>query len=226
MRIPEIEVALPVTLWLRDLGWDTYEEVTGPAGRADIVATRGRLIWVIEAKSAIGLQVIGQAQRWCLYAHYVSIAVPPHKHGHIYTDADAVAKRILNIWGIGIFRAQMCTSPGIIAKEPKINEDVRPSLRRRVDDHVLRSMLHDEQRTIGKAGTQHGYWTPFRQTCDNLRHYLRDHDGASLKDAILSISTHYRTPSSAIGALHDLIHSGIVEGVKLVDGHLYLRDGQ
>ena len=111
----------------------------------------------------------------------------------------------------------------MLKKEPKIEEEVRPSLRRRVDDDSLRCRLNEGQKTLGKAGTQHGYWTPFRQTCDNLRYYLRDHDGAALKDAIAAISHHYRTPASAVGALRGLISRGIVKEVMLIDGRLYLR---
>jgi hypothetical protein len=48
-------------------------------------------------------------------------------------------------------------------------------------------------------------------------------DGAPLKEAIGSIAQHYKTPSSAVGSLRGFNSSGIVKGVMLIDGRLFLR---
>ena len=82
MKRPKIasEAALAevVTTWLRVDGWRTYHEVELPrGGRADIIATRRGLVWIVETKLQAGLEVLDQAlDRQRAGAHGVLVAVP------------------------------------------------------------------------------------------------------------------------------------------------------
>src|SRR5579883_3224071 len=72
----ETELAAVATDWLRTQGWTVYEEVCCRGRAADIVAVRGRLVWVIEAKKSLTFALLDQARAWKPFAHYVSVAVP------------------------------------------------------------------------------------------------------------------------------------------------------
>ncbi len=74
----EAELAAGIVAWLQDRDWQVYQEVrpgySGP--RADIVATHGPVIWVVETKTSLSMELVGQALRWKPYANKVSIGIP------------------------------------------------------------------------------------------------------------------------------------------------------
>jgi len=74
----EAALAEVVVAWLRADGWRTFHEVELPrGGRADIVAARSGLVWIIETKLQAGLEVLDQAlERRRAGAHGVLVAVP------------------------------------------------------------------------------------------------------------------------------------------------------
>ena len=73
----EAELAKVVTTWLRADGWATYHEVECRGGRADIVAVRRGLVWLVETKLRAGLEVLAQAmEKRRAGAHGVLVAVP------------------------------------------------------------------------------------------------------------------------------------------------------
>lgn len=57
----EAELAKVVTTWLRTDGWSTFHEIECRGGRADIVAVRRGLVWLVETKLRAGLEVLAQA---------------------------------------------------------------------------------------------------------------------------------------------------------------------
>lgn len=213
---PETEIAAPVVAWLRDLDWEVYQEVQLPGGRrADIVGVRGPLVWVVEVKASVSLQLLEQAIEWLRFAHYVSIAAPPGKW-----QVNRFISTVTRDYGIGAFLAHARIAG---YQEPYAAEHWRPELHRRADVSRLRSVLCDEQKSTLAAGSKSGgYWTPFRSTCDALRRFLEDHPGATLKKAIDGIAHHYATPASARGSLRQWILAGKVPMVSLVDGKLVL----
>jgi hypothetical protein len=74
----ENELAKAVIEWLRADSWEVFEEVApyGAGGpRADIVARRNKIIWIIETKRQFNLEVLEQASNWRFYGHFVSLAV-------------------------------------------------------------------------------------------------------------------------------------------------------
>ena len=75
----EAQLAAAVVSHLREHGWEVWQEVR--AGRisdrrADIVATMGRRVMVVETKLSLSAAVVGQAFQWRPYAHWVVVAVP------------------------------------------------------------------------------------------------------------------------------------------------------
>jgi DNA polymerase/3'-5' exonuclease PolX len=74
------------------------------------------------------------------------------------------------------------------------------------------------------AGTNSGRrWTPFQQTCENLRQFVKAHPGACLKDAIDGISTHYQTKSAARACIKQWAETGKIEGVRIEKEGKYWR---
>lgn len=212
MSASEIEVCRPVIAYMKDLGWDVYQEVEGPAGRADIVGSKGRLLWVVEAKTRLSLALLGQCFRWTRYAHYVSVAVPPKTRD----EGTHFAMQLLRERGAGLFNSR--EYPFVGSPTDHVKEVIEAKFHRAVDYKELASRLHVEQMQVGEAGSQHGYWTPFKQTCENLRQYLKGGKRVSLKEAIGSVQHHYKKPSTAVGSMANWIKSGKVPGVKYENG--------
>ena len=73
----ESALAEVVTAWLRADGWATFHEIECRGGRADIVAVRRGLVWLVETKLRAGLEVLAQAlEKRRAGAHGVLVAVP------------------------------------------------------------------------------------------------------------------------------------------------------
>lgn len=249
-RLAEVDVAAPVVAWLRAGGWDVYQEVRNGKGgerSCDLVATRGPLVWAVEAKVRLCVEVLEQAHWWLQYAHYASVAVPYH-----YLSALGPAfGHLVRAWGLGIFgvRPMEALCGGTAIDKLVDNMHYPPRLHRRGLAVHLRRWLCEEQKTFLAAGSPcGGGWTPFKDTCRNLAQFVREHPGCTLKEAIggrpavlgegdtphchpaaPGIRHHYRTEATAISSLRTWIQEGKVSGVRLVlEGRalrLYLADG-
>jgi len=98
----EQDMAAKVVAWLKeDLQTpDVYQEVeVRGVGIADIVAVLDRVLWVIEAKLTLSLQVIYQARRWKGMTHCVSVAVPgvmkkshQHREAEYHLEAEGIGQ--------------------------------------------------------------------------------------------------------------------------------------
>jgi hypothetical protein len=200
----ETELAGKVMAWLEARGWSVYQEVAPFSydARADIVAVRGPLLYVVECKLSLGLAVIGQALHWPRYANLVSVATPPSR--------SAAADTILRSIGLGWF---------VVGYED-VREEVSPTLRRRVDER-LRKSLRPEHQTYAKAGSNGGYFTAWRGTCAALAAYIAEHGrwgfGIEPMRAVKSITHHYATDKSARDCLVRDVRAGKVLGVELRD---------
>ena len=204
----EVELGRPVVRWLETRGWRVYCEVQprnyGPV--ADIVATRGPLIWVVELKTRFGLAVIDQAAAWIGRVHRVSIATPTTRNRSV------VGCRLLESYGVGWITV-------LGADWASVVEPIYPRTCSRVQIESWRTCLA----AIGRialpveAGTPSaaGRWTPFRQTCHRLTDYVRQHPGCRLKEAIEGISHHYASAASARGSLRDWIEKGRITSIEL-----------
>lgn len=183
---------------LTDWGWDIYQEVEGPGGRADIVAARGNIQWAIEAKLSFGLPVIEQANNWRKWCHYSSVAVPST------SGRGWFAREICQERGIGIMTVQMW-------EEGAMQESVKPRLNRR----PVLLKLHEEQKTFCEAGSNRGgHWTPFKRTCRNLVDAVRKNPGMEFKALIKQLDYHYSSFASARPCLLKFITTGVIPELR------------
>lgn len=209
----EAELALPVVEWLEDQGWDVYQEVRTSYGPiADIVATQGQLLWVVECKKAFGLAVLEQAEHWLPYGHYVSVAYP---HAPA-SRRGALPRRVARWLGVGTLGVQKLGDfGGVISDFNFVHEP--PSLRRKPPClDLLRRELNEAQRTYAPAGNAASrYWSPFRATCDAVRAYVKQHPGAPVKEVVDAVRHHYRADSTARSCLLKWAEKGKIAGVRL-----------
>lgn len=197
----ETELAGLIIEYLTDLRWEIYQEVqivaNGPC--ADIVATQGPLIWVIETKLNFGLNVIGQAYEWLNLAHLVSVATP-------YTRRDKMARLVCREFGIG----------HLYADGYRVSEGLAPRLHRTARIARLRNALIPERKTYAQAGNASGdRLTAFGITCMRVQDFVRVNPGCTVKELVDGIKTHYATPSSARNSLAHWIGNGKVMGVRM-----------
>lgn len=203
----ELEVAAPVVAYLRAAHWEVYQEVSlGYGARTiDIVATQGPLLWAVEVKRTLSIQLLDQAVDLHGYAHYVSIAVPRSN-----TKERGVRGRFvwqfLGHYGIGRFR---------VTSRSDVESLEAPALNRKALVHRLRNCLHDEQKTMAEAGSQGGYWTPFSMTSRNVQRFLADNPGCTFKELVAGIEHHYGSASTARSCLRKWICDGVIAGVRV-----------
>jgi hypothetical protein len=204
VAVSEEEMARGVVTELQRQGWDVYQEVTGGRGerRADIVGVRGPAIMVVECKTSLSLRLLDQLMWWRGYAN---IIVGAFGGGRVGDAADSLCKATgVGLWSVG-------------ANE--VSEKIAPRFHRRTWDGLKKS-LRPEQRTAeyAQAGSQGGYWTPFRATCRALYEVAKKEPGIPLREALRRIEHHYASEKSAVSALPALIRRGVIAGVRVTDG--------
>ena len=221
----ETEIAAAVLKWLGADGWDCYPEVSwrGQA-RADIVAVRGPLLWVIETKTSLGLKVISQARYWLrLGALMASIAVPKQRKFRRSGADRELAKRVCEWLGVGMLTVGSVgsISEPIPARLHRGNRD----LSRRIADYLTPEM---KRYTAGNAESR--YWTPFKETVRRARMHISVNQGCTVKDLVDSIRHHYASSASARQYLVEHILEGRLPGVRAEkDGkiwRLYFEKGE
>lgn len=216
----ETELAAVVVGDLRARGWTVYQEVDVGGSVCDIVAVQGRVLWALECKLSLGLGVLAQARGWLDAANLVSVAVlPPSRHSEARRFALDAAKAFgIGVLKIGEPKREWCGRHGGRAAS-RVYEDVRPALRRKVDDR-MRKRLHDRQQDYAPAGNADGKrYTAFAGTCDALREVLRRQGKpVTIKEALrlLAGRHHYASEASARGALYKWADEGVIKGVTLL----------
>ncbi len=205
----ESEMARPVIDWLETNQWDVYQEVQPDCfGRtADIVARQGRLVWVVECKLTFGLDVIEQAFRWRHDAHFVSIAIPTSRR------SSEVGIRICGQHGIGVFRVK--PEHAIGGMSGYVRNEYAPALNRHAKTHSIVACLNDKHKTFAAAGNAQGRrWTPFQQTCSEVRRVVKEQPGISMTELVRAIKTHYSSDVTARACLRKWIEAEKVRGVR------------
>lgn len=202
----ETDVARPVVAWLRDQGWEVYQEVRGLD--ADIVAVLGRRVWIIEAKRFLSWKLISQACRKIGFANWVSIAVPEK----CYSQNAGI---VLSHWGIG------CLEASKSLERFDVWERLKPRVNKRPILQYVYDQLDERQKTYCEAGSPGGAaWSPFKDTCERLRKLVGAHPGIALKDTIEQIEHHYSSSASARCALSHWIKLGKVKGIRAERGRV------
>jgi len=200
----ETDLARNVVRWLQDCRWDVYQEVQPGAGWpiADIVAVNGSLIWVIESKLSVSLDVIDQAMKWSSWAHYVSIAAPMGR-----ARRSEACYRFLGSMAIGLIQ---------VNEHGTVEETLCPCIKRSARTDYLKKCLRPEHQTYAEAGNANGKrWTPFRQTSDNALRIVQQKPGITLKELVDAIETHYRRKTTARACLSKWIRRGVIKGIEM-----------
>lgn len=198
----EAEMARIVVGWLKEQRWEVYQEVAHMGRRADIVATRGPLVWAIETKLSLSLSLFDQVMGWRPFAHHVSMATP-------YGPSQQL-RRILQEKGIGVL---IVTS--------HVNEMLQPRLNRKAWN---KWRLREEQKSYAEAGNANGrYYTSYRGTCDALFALVKRSPGISLKDAMKGIAHHYSSMTSACSAMSHWLRFDKVPGIRCEKEGRFLR---
>lgn len=204
----EAKLAAKVVAELQRQGYATYEEVSGGYGasRADVVAVRGAVLMVVECKVGFSLKLMDQLTQWLGLANYVVGACG-------FTKLGVAARRYLTTQGIGLWTVGF----------KEIHSEVSPRLHRRASVR-LRDALRPEQqsREFAAAGTQGGYWTPFRATCRELTEIAKREPGIELRAALKLFKHHYANDRSALSSVPDVVKRGLLPGIRCEDRPLKL----
>lgn len=206
-------MAAHIVAWLRDAGWDVYEEISS----IDIVAQRtDGFLWAIECKLAFGLDVMAQADARRSYVDAVSVGVPSEFRSRGQCFAQRCARRM----GIGVVVVRSPTrhsADGLVRElvEPgSLTGDVRNHRRRK----ALETCLTPEAQAVGNhAGQATGSsWSPFKQTRHDLRAFVKLHSRPTLKEAVAGISHHYHDDARARKSLSQLFGTAAIPELHLV----------
>lgn len=202
-KYSEEQIAELVVWYLQDMRWDVYQEVTGPRGIADIVAIQNGIVWVVEVKKTLGLQVISQAHKWKWYANFVSVAVPAATN---HTNTRVFAEKLLLDYGIGHLSISYYTS--------EVSERTTPKLHRKASVSSITEMLFEEQKTYSTAGNVNNRrYTAFSRFCDNVYRYVASSPGCTLKELFDRIPKHYGSNWTAKTCLIKHIQNGVINNI-------------
>lgn len=208
--LSEQELAAAVIEWLKDRGWDVYQEVESAWGVADIVARMGAITWVIECKKSFTFHVMEQAARYRYHCEMISIAVPQVSRKS--RDDRTYAKYLCSKENMGVIEVQL--EPWLSIKESLRSPLMRPKDNSLAHWHV-RNFLREEQKDWRAAGSPNGgQWTEFKATCNRARRHVKIHPGCTIKELVNAIDHHYASEVGARSALAKWIPRGIVPGIE------------
>lgn len=211
-NVSEQVIAGAVVYWLKETGWEVYQEVVVGGPRADIIATQGPLLRVIEVKTSFTTTVVEQAWHWCPWAHFVHIAIPSSKSKRYQRNGRSVLRAFCRDHGIGVLDIR--DAGWNEDRELRIDEDIPSKLRRSAMVERIRKQLRPEHQRWGNAGNaDHQYWTPWRGTCEDWRRYVEKHPGCTLKEIIEKAGHHYRTDSTARSCMAKYLSDGVIDGI-------------
>lgn len=204
MKIKETDLAKLLIKSFDGSDYEVYQEVTTPNGSADIVL-KYSFLWAIEIKLGMNLTVLAQARCNQRYFHYSSICIKAQR-GKTFDFGVKICKE----WGIGVF---------VLFGNGNLREYLRPKMQRKALTKTI--ILHERMKTYAEAGNSNGdRWTPFDQTVDDLKRYVRQNPGCRLKVALQEIDHHYHTLSSATSSIRQWINTGVIKGLELKQGIL------
>lgn len=205
----EVDLAKPVIEYLQNLKWEVYQEVQLYYGSpiADIVAVQHKIIWVVECKKTLSLNLLDQANVWRHYAHYVSVAVP-----YTRRRRPQIVEEVLKWKGIGLLEV------GPEWGNHEVNENIGPRLNRKGLFNYIFNALDEGHKTFAEAGNPDGKrWSPFQQTVMNLKRVVAKHPGITMKELMDNndMKHHYSSSATARSSILKWIQSGIIKGIKL-----------
>jgi len=201
----ESDLAKVVVKWLREDGWDVFQEVSLGEGRsrADLIACKDHIYWGIECKRQMSFELIAQAVRWGALCHISSIAVPTPNTRWGKDHARSLAYDVCEHYGLGILQ---------------VGHEVRIKRHPRLNRHPIgkwSEILMDKHRDYAEAGNNYSrFWSPFKQTCEDFVKYVRSNPGCTLKEAVDGIKHHYSSSGGARACLIKWIEKGKINEVR------------
>lgn len=217
----ETDLFEPVKKWLEDGGYEVYSEVLMNRSdyRADIVALCKPVVTVVEMKTSLTLELLGQAVRWKGFANYIYIAIPKRRRYHIPRYVETLLLRE----GIGLL--EVAERYGEVVCKPHYH--VQPKFHRRISNRLRDSITEYHKDFSPPGGHQGGgYITPYRVTMIRVQEYLKRrylNDGwATVKEILENVSTHYSSPKSSLAKALVTLEQDWCE-TKKENGKLYFR---
>lgn len=197
----EVELGEILVNWLKEHRpeLEVYQEIRPSkyAGTsvADVVCvTPENLVWIIEIKSGLNLDVIRQAESWCV--DYRSIAIQLPRTISAEDNAKWWLQKINRSWGIGslIIFPNNSSVPVLEHKAPKLNE-----LSTYESEKFLQTVEGGKTKGFAQAGTaEGGYWTPYKESMIKVREYVVKHPGCGVGDIVNALGKlHYASQHSA-----------------------------
>jgi len=217
----ETDITKPLIRWLNAHQWEVYQEVQlyRGGGIADIVATQGKLVWVVEVKTGLTTSVVAQAMWWIDEAHYVSVATPERRH----TKGRIVLEQYMRWKGIGWINAD-CHSYGGKKYFDEVTEQIRARLHRGALVRSLRDALCDAHKTFAEAGNANGKrWTPFQETARKVVESVKANPGCNLKFLVEAVDHHYASTQAFKTHIAGYIRSGVIKGIEIREDGRKLR---
>ena len=215
-KLKETDLAKKFIDWLNADGWEVYQEVPTGRGTPDIVAKKGKIIWVIETKVSFTLDVMEQAYNWVGHAHFVSVGIPTGVTNH--RNQFQFRRKICEMLQIGVLvYDSQYDNPKFPDDHSGIKISLEPKLSRKISTK-WEKILKPEMKNFCAAGSQSGQarFTPFRQTVILLIDYVRYHPGTTIKEAVDAIKHHYKKSCTAQTCLVDYIKKGVIKELKIV----------
>jgi len=204
MKRKETDIAASIIAWLEAQEWETYKEVMAfhSGQRADIVATKGNLIWVIETKTTLTFEVISQALGWKGFAHFISIGLPERLSK---SSGRTLAESFVHDCRLGII---IVGKNHVHSKPPPINREIF------MIDYMRRGLIPQRKSSIA-GNANHDYYTPWRETCERLAKVVKANPGISMKDAVTELKHHhYCSDATAIASLRQWLRAGKLKGIE------------
>jgi hypothetical protein len=209
-KLKEVDLARVIVEYLKDRDWEVFMEVQSHVsdGRCDIYAKLGDFTWAIECKNSFGLSVIEQALGWRGQATMVSVAVP----GPV-SKLSRLGTEICRERGIGILTGEVHNSRLWATPVEIVNE----CLAAKIDTGAIRiPKLYEEQKTWAEAGNNEGkFFSPFQKTKKGLVEHVQAHGRVNLKEALVAVNHHYKSDSSAVASIVDLVSRGVFPELRV-----------
>ena len=201
----EASLAAVVVEYLTVDQWDVYQEVQLSLDDivADIVAVRGPVTMVVEAKTALTWRLLEQAERWRGRANRIAIATP--NSGHSTFVHGCLARS-----GIG----WLAVPEPITGQQPMWYAD--PPLHRIRPAWCIRKALRPEHKTWGAAGNAASErYTPFKKTCRAVLEAVLSRPGVTVKEMMGMIEHHYSSDATARSSIAQWARAGKIPGVTV-----------
>ena len=190
-RLRETDVGQAVVAHLEAQGWAVYPEVElqrGPSGIADIVAVRGQVVWVVECKVRLTLDLLRQAWRWRGFANLISVAF---SQGGGVSDLALLSRLEMGYFLVRFHPVQVVT------------RDQGPLHPCACTEFL--EVVDGRHRNATPGAVGGGRYTPLDVTLANFTEYVKEHPGIALREAVKHIRHHCQSNRSAAGTIRQYV---------------------